>query len=250
MKMSLLDMVQDILSDMSSDEVNSIDDTTEALQVAQIIKSCYFEMISNRNWPHLKKLIQLEHAGELSRPNYLKLPENLQELSNFKYLKTSETGTTLYKDVIFKHPDEFLDIVNNRPSTNPNVIQITDPSGNLLNIFNNVDPTYWTTFDDEYLITDSYNRTYDDTLQKTKTQCMAVIQPEWSRSDDFIPNLPVDAFAGFLEECRSTCFLRLKQMPDNKAEQKAARQQRWLSRKAWRAHGGVRYEDYGRKGRK
>lgn len=250
MKMSLLDMVQDILSDMSSDEINSIDDTTEALQVAQIIKSCYFEMISNRNWPHLKKLIQLEHAGDLSRPNYLKLPENLQELANFKYLKTSDSGKSLYKDVMYKHPDEFLDIVNARMASNVNVTQVNDYGGSPLSIYNNVDPTYWTTFDDQYLVTDSYNSTYDDTLQQSKTQCMAVIQPSWSRSDDFIPNLPVDAFAGFLEECRSTCFLRLKQMPDQKAEQKSERQQRWLSRKAWRAHGGVRYNDYGRKGRK
>jgi len=36
-KKTVLDMVQDILSDMESDEVNSISDTTEALQVAQII---------------------------------------------------------------------------------------------------------------------------------------------------------------------------------------------------------------------
>jgi len=39
-------------------------------------------------------------------------------------------------------------------------------------------------------------------------------------------------------------------MANQKAEQKAGRQQRWLSRKAWRAKGGILYENYGRKGRK
>ena len=39
-------------------------------------------------------------------------------------------------------------------------------------------------------------------------------------------------------------------MVNEKAEQKATRQNRWLARKAWRAHGGVRYDDYGRRGRK
>ena len=250
MKMSLLDMVQDILSDMSSDEVNSIDDTAESLQVAQIIKSCYFEMIGNRNWPHLKKLIQLEHAGDLSRPNYLQLPVNLKELTNFKYYKTSINGTQQYSSVNYKTPEEFLDIVNNRLTSSSSVIQVKDYGGALLNIYNNADPTYWTSFDDLYLVTDSYNSLVDDTLQRSKTQCMAVIQPTWSMVDDYVPNLPVEAFAGFLEECKSTCFLRLKQMPDQKAEQKANRQQRWLSRKAWRAHGGVHYPDYGRKGRR
>ena len=243
-------MVQDILSDMSSDEVNSIDDTTEALQVAQIIKSCYFEMIGNRNWPHLKKLIQLDHAGDLEKPNYLKLPVNLKELSNFKYYKTSQTGTAQYGDVHYKTPEEFLEIVNARLSSSSSVVQIEDYGGPLLNILNNADPSYWTSFDDVYLVTDSYNSVLDDTLKRSKTQCRAVIQPEWLMSDDYVPNLPVEAFAGFLEECKSTCFLRLKQMPDNKAEQKANRQQRWLSRKAWRANGGVKYPDYGRKGRR
>ena len=38
--MTLLDMVQDVLNDLDSDEVNDIDDTIEAQQIAQIIKSC------------------------------------------------------------------------------------------------------------------------------------------------------------------------------------------------------------------
>ena len=39
-------------------------------------------------------------------------------------------------------------------------------------------------------------------------------------------------------------------MANQKAEQKAARQQRWLSRKAWRIEGGIEYENYGRSFRK
>ena len=40
-KMSLLEMTQDILSDMDSDEVNSINDSVESLQVLGIIKNTY-----------------------------------------------------------------------------------------------------------------------------------------------------------------------------------------------------------------
>lgn len=251
MKMSLLDMTQDILSDMDSDEVNSIDDTTESLQVAQIIKTCYFEMIGNRNWPHLSKLIQLDHIGVLSKPNYLKLPVNLKELSGFKYLKQrSADSVSSYQDVKFLYPDEFLNLINGRNTTYDTVQSVTDFGGSVLPIYNNADPTYWTTFDDVYLVTDSYNSTLDDTLKKSKTQCTAVINPTWTREDDFIPDLPIEAFPALLEEAKSTAFFVLKQMPNQKAEQKASRQNRWLSRKAWRAQGGVRYEDYGRKSRR
>ena len=58
MQMTLLEMVQDILNDIDSDPVNSIDDTEESVQIAQIIKTSYFALSTNRNWPHQKKLIQ------------------------------------------------------------------------------------------------------------------------------------------------------------------------------------------------
>ncbi|MNE83170.1 hypothetical protein D3C80_1799620 [compost metagenome] len=41
-------------------------------------------------------------------------------------------------------------------------------------------------------------------------------------------------------------MFKLKQMADSKAEQEARRQQTWLSRKAWRVAGGIKYPDYGR----
>ena len=45
MKFTLLEMVQEILSDMDSDEVDSIEDTVEAEQVATIVRSTYLAMM-------------------------------------------------------------------------------------------------------------------------------------------------------------------------------------------------------------
>ena len=39
MKMTLLEMVQNILSDMDSEEINSLSDSNEAEQVALVIKT-------------------------------------------------------------------------------------------------------------------------------------------------------------------------------------------------------------------
>lgn len=52
-KLTLLDIVQDILSDMDSDTVNSITDSVESLQIAQIVKTTFFEIITEGEWPHL-----------------------------------------------------------------------------------------------------------------------------------------------------------------------------------------------------
>jgi len=250
-KMSLLEIVTDILNDLDSDEVNSINDTIESQQVAQVVKSCYFEMIANRNWPHLRKLVQLESASDITKPNYLKLPEGTKELVFFRYdLFTDTNPKSRLQDIKYKEPDSFLRMISGRNDDLDTVDTVIDFSGTKLLITNNLPPTYWTSFDDDYIITDSYDSAVEVTLQKSKTQCMAFIDPIWVHSDEAIPDLPSEAFPALVEEAKSTAFLALKQMANQKAEQKASRQQRWLSRKAWAAKGGIEYPNYGRKGRR
>ncbi len=133
---------------------------------------------------------------------------------------------------------------------NDNVIEVTDFSGSKLLITNNQPPMYWTSFDDTYIVCDSYDADVDSTLQNSKTQCLAYVETVWEHTDEFVPNLPAEAFAALEEEAKSTAFITLKQMVNTKAEQKSARQNRWLSRKAWRTAGGIQYSDFGRKGRR
>lgn len=251
MKMTLLEIVKDILNDLDSDEVNSINDTIEAQQVAQVVKSSYFGLIGNRNWPHLRSVAQLDASGNLTKPNYLKIPDTWKELESFKYDKQKLGDTQIkFSEITYKEPDAFLRFISSRNSSNADVSTIVDFSGVKLLIVNNKAPTYWTSFDDTYIVCDSYDNEVDTTLQKNKTQCVAYIEPSWTHTDDFVPNLPTEAFTALLEEAKSTAFINYKQVANNKAEQKAGKQQRWLARKAWRANGGITYPDYGRRGRK
>lgn len=251
MKDTLLQIVRDILNDLDADEINSIDDTVEAQQVANIVRQCFLEMTSNRNWKHTRKLVQLEPSGDIAKPNYLRLPENLKRLESISYDKRKEGQDVVrLEELKYKEPDEFLRFVSNRKGDAENVEQITDFSGIKLLIINDQPPQYWTSFDDNYLVTDAYDKTVDDTLKKSKTACIAYMSPQWEHTDDAIPDLPEEAFAALREEAKSTAFVVIKQMANQKAEQKAKRQQTWLARESWRAKGGIRYENYGRKGRK
>jgi hypothetical protein len=250
-KKTLLAMTQDILSEMDSDEINSIDDTVEAQQVASIIRGCYNEMISNRNWPHLKKLIKLDALADITKPTYLKLPNEMKELITFKYdCHKKGESKVVYKEIKYLEPEAFLRFTSQRNSDNTNVSTITDFSGTPTLVFNNLAPSYWTSFDDLYIVTDSYDASLDNTLKQSKTQVLAYMEPTWVHENDAIPDLPSEAFSALEEEAKSTAFFVLKQMVNSKSEQKAGRQQRWLSRKAWRAAGGVQYANFGRKGRR
>lgn len=250
-KKTLLEMVQDILNDLDSDSVNSINDTVESLQVAQIIHSAFDTLIDNRNWPHLRKTVQLDEAGIITKPNYLKIPSTWKEMEAFFYDKHKSGDARIqFQDVKYKEPDSFLRYISQRDSTQPTITTVSDFSGVKLLIQNNIAPSYWTSFDDQYIVTDSYDSAVDDTLQKSKTQCIAYVSPVWVHTDDAIPDLPSEAFSALLEEAKSVAFLVLKQSNNPKAEQRAVRQQKWLSRKAWTASGGVEYPDYGRKGKR
>lgn len=245
---TLLEIVQVILNDIDGDEVNSIDDTIESEQVASVVRSCYEEMVSNRNWPYHKEMIKLEASGTTSKPNYLKLPERLKELYFFKYDKAKITDSkVVYQDVTYKTPEEFMRYVMSRDSSQANIDTIVDISGVQLLIANNLAPSFWTSFDDDYLITDSYDSAVDTTLQSAKTQVYASMMPIWVHENDAVPDLPITAFSALIEESKSTASFVVKQMVNQKAEQKATRQQRWLSRKSGRANNGVQYPNYGRK---
>lgn len=247
MKMSLIEMVQDILSDMDSDEVNSFDDTAEAAQVAQIVKSTYFAMMSNRNWPHLRRAIQITPSGDGALPTHMIVQEAIKELCfiNYNKVKVGETRK-VYQPIKYLYPDDFLRVTNKRNNDNADIDVILDPTGVELLVKNNTAPTYYTSFDDSTLVFDSYDNLVDSTLQESKVQAQAYLMPTWRHVDDAIPNLPDEAFTALLEESKSRAMLKLKQVQDVKAEQEATRQQRWLSRKARKVEGGVRYPDYGR----
>jgi hypothetical protein len=250
-KPNLLAIVQEILSDMDSDIINSIDDTDEAGQVAQIVKSTFEAMISNRNWPHTQRTITLIPSGDSNFPVYMTIDEDIKEMISIFYEKHKDGETKLrYDEVFWKDPDDFLRYTNKRDSEATNILTITDPTGVQLLIQDDRAPTWYTSFDDETLVFDSYDSVVDSTLQASKTQARAYVFPEFVLSDTHIPDLPKEAFSALIEEAKSKAQFKLRQFTDSKSEQEAKRQQTWLSRKAWTVNGGIKYPDYGRKRRR
>lgn len=247
-KLTLLEMVQDILSDINSDEVNNIADTTEALQVAQIIKTTYFSLITEGDWPHLRQLDQLD-ATTTATPTHMKMPENVQSIEWIKYNKKTTTDTAdSYSDVGFLLPDDFLSIVLSKKATESTVDKVTDLSAGVdLYITNNKAPSYWTSFDDEYIVFDSYDSEVDSLLQNSKTTVMLWREPTFTITDSFVPDLPMKAFPYLLSEAKSVCFERIAQEASGKEEQRASRQKRRMSQDKWRHNGGMLIKRFGRK---
>jgi len=247
-KMSLLDMVQDILSDMNSDNVNSISDTVESEQVARIIRSTFRNLYNDRVWPHTGALIKLVSLSDSNRPTHMKLLEDVEEISWIKYdIRDTVEGAIRFKDIPYKTPEEFLQLVMGRDADKDYAQVVIDIHGTPLIIHNNHAPSYWTTFDDEHIVFDSFDNTVDSVLQADKTQVFGYSEPEFLLEDEFIPDIPLKMFPYFLSECKHVAFLKVKEVFSQPDAQNSMRQKSWLSRRKRHANNGTKYPNYGRK---
>lgn len=248
MSTTLLDVVQDILSSMDGDEVNSIADTVESEQVARIVVNVFNEMAATSVWAASKRLIELTASGDNTLPTHMTLPSNVKELISINYdkIKSGETKKR-YDEVRYKYPDDFLRYINGRDSTSANVLTVTDPTGIELLITTNFAPSYYTSFDDETIVFDSYDSAVDNTLQSSKCQCLAYIMKTLTIADDTIIDLPPDVIPGLTEAARSKCQFELRQFQDIEAKMSAQKQARYISRRSWKVNSQQRYPNYGRK---
>ncbi len=87
--MTLLQLVQSILSSMSSDEVNSIGDTTESMQVANIVETTYFNVINRAGLPDQCELFQLNPFTDSTQPVMMTRPDNISRMDWIKYFNTN-----------------------------------------------------------------------------------------------------------------------------------------------------------------
>lgn len=246
--MTLLEIVQQILSDMDGDEVNSISDTEESEQVARHVVRTFENLVSNREWLHNRELISLTPFADTDFPTHFTVPVNVTklELINYDKIKSGETRKQ-YQKVEWKEPDEFLNILNKRDSSASNVQTVTDSSGSLLFILNDTAPNYYTSFNDSDIVMDSFDSEVDTTLQASKVQAMGFILPSLSLVDDAEPDLPQEALSLLIEESTSRAQFKTRQIEDVKSEQESRRQARWMARNQWKINGGIKYRDYGRK---
>lgn len=239
MKMTVLDFVQTILSDLNSDSVSSISDTVESEQIAIILRDTYEEMVVTRKYLDLNKYVRLDSSTDSLLPTYMKVPSNVSDVKEIRY-----KGELVEK---VSREDFFLR-VNGRNESSDNVVVMLEPdSGIELKITNNFKPMCWTSFDDENIVFDSWEADVSETLSSKDVVAYCEVIPEFSLTDGFIPKLPLKAYPLLLAEAKSKAFADIKQMASAKEEQKSRRMRAYLSREKNTTGNGIRYPNYGRK---
>lgn len=263
MKRTLLDYTQSILSSLNSDQINSISDTPESLQVAEILRTKYYDILGRAELPEHEKLFQLTASGDSTKPTLMyRADEGVAKINYIQYFNSNVTGSPggeesiehdldlditdtggtdsapppAYEDVRILPTKEFLDMINTFNTANSNVGSFTfkdqlSPSETAdtftFNYRNDKQPQYCTVLQNFYFIFDSFDNSVDTTLQSTKTLVSGFITPTWSMTDQFIPELDDWSVPLLLNEAKAQAFFELKQTIHPHAEREIDRQ--WVS---------------------
>lgn len=258
MKYTNLNYVQSILSSLGSDEVNSVSDTPESLQVLDILKTTYFNIIGRTHPTEQTQLIQLDPSLDVTMPTLMYVPNNVRHIEWLKYFNDNTVGTD--DDSGFQHDlnvditssgnstvappgynyvsilpiQQFIDMTNSFNPANSDVesFVFTDNLNSIPGTYTfyyktNKTPQYCTVLSNYYVIFDGYDSTVDSTLQSSKTMALGNISPGWSSDDNFIPSIAEEQVPLLLNEAKSLAYFELKQSIHTKAEQEAKRQ--WSS---------------------
>jgi hypothetical protein len=249
MKMTLLEMVQNILSDMDSEEINSISDSNEAEQVVQVIKASYFNMIASRFIPELAQILKLTSLSQSARPTHFQFPTRVKNVEFLDYNISKVVGGVKYERMKYISPDEFFSVSDGRDSEASNVVKVLDvEADSTLLIRNDVHPSYYTSFDDEHVVFDSFDSSVDSTLLASKTRGYGVKYPTFdTTSDGFVPDIDDTMFPFLLAESKSTAMSLFKSGSDPKIEQAARRQKNYVQNDMYKVNAGKPKNNYGRR---
>lgn len=244
MKKTLLEIVKGILSDVESDDVNSISDTVEALQIAKVVESTFYDLIATRVIPEHNSLIKLTPLSDSDFPTHFIIEDDQAKITNIWY-DVSVDESFEYRELRFKDPKDFLRLVDAKSVNYDSVKDKT--AGTNLRILNNEQPHYYTTFDDEHIVIDSYDSSVDTTLQESKVRALGVTYPTFSISDNYTPDIDAVYFPYLTQEAKSRVFSVFKGQIDQKVEQAARRQKNYIQNDKRKVGQLDRMRRYGRR---
>ena len=239
MKSNLLQVVQSILSDMDSEDVNTISDTVEAQQVASVVEDTYFNIIAARDIPEHNKLIPLVSLANNAKPTHFTYPARTKQLMRVDY-NIGTASAPDYREIVYVEPLVFID----RMDETAKKVTTVDQSVELI-VGNDKDPSYYTSFNDNHIIMDAYDVSVEANLASNKTRAFCAIYPTFSQTDSFAIDLDQTLMPLLLAEAKSTCMSLFKGGSDPKVEQAARRLKSYVQNDQYKSKVSTRNQ-YGR----
>jgi len=213
MQRTLLQVTQEYLDATSGFYVDSIYDTDESQQVAKLAERVYYKMV--QEFPNLlftMKEMTLDSLSDTTRPNYMLLPKDIQKVQESKiFYNVSLTGKTQYKEIQYLSPLKFIEMTN--ATEGEDTLLVEGFNENKMVVPTNSFPSYCTSFDNKYVVFDSYHSDYDTTLQSSKSKIVASGEEVFYQEDDFIIPIPSHLSEAYLDMFLNEALTLIYQQP-------------------------------------
>lgn len=224
---NVLQYVQGALSIMDSDAVDSISDTAEAEQVANLLADIYDELMHRQEWDFLKGPVALQSAVDPTNPTALTIPVDIAYVESVWYNIGDPTNVNRRR-LVYIDPQEFLSrFSNGLPAPNRQLVTVTKGSeGAQIQFYVRTDqpPTHYTSFDDTTLILDSFNSSVETTVVSSKITAFGLTNPQFTVEDTFVPLIPEHMVPLLQHSLNAAASLIYKQQTSAPDEKRVARQ--------------------------
>lgn len=215
-KRNLLEIVNDVAASLDYEEVSDIGDTPESEQIVRIARSAFNQLSVDSDWSHQRVLSALTALDDPDHPNALAIPDNIIEVYEIKYDKREfgETRKNFEHVPFYVYPQDFLDCVLDRDDTDDDITLYDTPGDNSISLPIRTDraPEFCTTFDDKYVVFDSFDSEVDSTLQQSKNMVIGLSSASWQNTNTFVPDMPARMFPVFLAKVRVLANQYLRQV--------------------------------------
>ena len=227
MSKTLLKIVQDVLVSIGGDEVNSIEDTVEASDVASVVEACFEAIVGADGDRENKNVYTLTAVGD-TKPVMLLLPSEALSLEWLRYnVKDTADPYPVWRDLMYLPVEEFLSLSMNLPSEADATIESFTHNVNGSNVTfyfrNDRAPTYYTTLDDTIIICDAYDSEVDTSLQESKTLCFGELAVAFQKVDGFVIPFDYKTTIKLVETAKARASLEIRQAQNPAAERVARR---------------------------
>ena len=207
MSMNLQEMTERVAEFVNADKVDSIHDSDESYKIATIIKETFEEMILSKEIQTALELFHLQSSSNASAKTCLVLPDEALTIDIVKY--THKDGKIYSPE--YMEPMEFIDWTLGMDTTNEAVETVTDKeTGAVYNIRTDKDPSFYTIISGKYLIFDSYNSDFENTLQGRHCLCYGHTLPAFEMKDEFVPDLQEQQFPILLSRAKTAADMELR----------------------------------------
>ncbi|AUR83383.1 head completion adaptor [Vibrio phage 1.139.A._10N.261.48.C6] len=222
MRYTNLQLLQKVARAINSDEVDTMDESLESMDIVDIMERSLDDILMRRHWEFMKDKQSVALTGN-SAIN-VTLPDSVVRIQCIRHLDEGDQGQ--YVDLQYLEPADFTRRLQGNDASNSNTDEVLI-NGVKLWPRNDTAPRYYTSFDELSITVDSYDNTLLATgVDPDRIAIQGVHKPVLdftAGTESVVQPIPEQMHNYWLNETIALCSVELRQQEHPRAERMARR---------------------------